>query len=61
MKVQCCFCAESIRDSEAAQIVIYPDSRRQTNQSVYAHKKCLLEVVFAKMHPGVAVHPALEN
>jgi hypothetical protein len=50
-----------MRDSEAAQIVIYPDSRRETNQHVYAHKKCVLEVVFAKMHPGVVAHPALDD
>jgi hypothetical protein len=61
MKVQCCFCAESMNDSDAAQIVIYPDSCRETNQSVYAHRKCVLEVVFAKMHAGVPAHPALEN
>ena len=51
----CCFCGNSLREQEAVLLVLHPPGVREESQSLYAHRRCLLE----KLDPSVPLHPDL--
>lgn len=53
--VICCFCGVELREDEAVLLEVYPTAEGDETQTLYCHRRCLVE----RLRPEVPRHPAL--
>ena len=55
--VICCFCGLALPEAMAVLIALFPASRRDESQALYAHGKCLRD----RVKPEFPLHPDIED
>ncbi len=55
--VVCCFCGQSLSERDAVRMVIFPPDAEGESQTLYCHRKHLLQ----HLDRSVPHHPALDD